>query len=147
MFLVGHSAGAHIAATLAMDPRFLGAEGVSIEDIEGLVGLAGPYDFLPIKDPVVKEIFAVEDLEATQPINHVSRRVSPTLLLTGDDDRTVLARNSVRLGEAINDIGGKADVRTYHRVGHVGIVLALAAPFRWLAPILDDIVEFIAPSG
>ena len=147
IFLIGHSAGAHIAATLSMNPRFLAAENVPVEEIRGLVGLSGPYDFLPIKDPVVKEVFAVDDLEATQPINHVNRRAPATLLLTGDDDKTVLARNSLRLGDAINDIGGKAAVKTYDRIGHIGIVLALASPFRWLAPTLDDIVEFIAHPG
>ncbi len=133
IFLVGHSAGAHIAAMLSMEPKFLAAEDVSVESIEGLVGLAGPYDFLPIEDPVVKEVFAVDDLEATQPINHVSGRTPTALLLTGDHDETVLARNSERLGDAINDVGGNAEIRTYERIGHVGIVLALAAPFRWLA--------------
>ncbi|MGI9487202.1 MAG: alpha/beta hydrolase [Geminicoccaceae bacterium] len=147
IFLVGHSAGAHIAAMLSMEPGFLAAEDVSVECIEGFVGLAGPYDFLPIEDPVVKEIFAVDDLEATQPISHVNGRAPTTLLLTGDDDSTVLARNSTRLGDAINNIGGKAEVKTYERIGHVGIVLALATPFRWLAPTLDDIVEFITSTG
>lgn len=147
IFLVGHSAGAHIAAMLSLEPKFLAAENVSVESIEGLVGLAGPYDFLPIKDPIVKEVFAVDDLEATQPINLVSRRAPATLLLTGDDDNTVLARNSTRLADAIHEVGGEADVKIYERIGHVGIVLALAAPFRWLAPTLDDIVRFITRTG
>lgn len=143
IFLVGHSAGAHIAAMLAMEPRFLAAEDMQVEDIEGLVGLAGPYDFLPIKDPVVKDIFAVDDLKTTQPINHVTRRAPTTLLLTGEDDETVSPHNSMRLRDAINGVGGKAEVRTYERTGHIGIVLALAPFFRWLAPTLDDVVAFI----
>ncbi len=143
IYLIGHSAGAHIAAMLSMDPRFLAAEDAAVEDIEGLVGLAGPYDFLPIKDPIVKDVFAVENLEATQPITYASKRAPRTLLLTGDDDETVLPRNSTRLGDAIKDAGGQSEVRIYERVGHVGIVLGLAAPFRWLAPTLKDIVDFI----
>ncbi|MEM8948827.1 MAG: alpha/beta hydrolase [Pseudomonadota bacterium] len=142
--LIGHSAGAHIAAMLSLDTSFLAAEDVAVEDIEGLVGLAGPYDFLPIKDPIVKEVFAVDDLEATQPVTHASGRAPRALLLTGDDDETVLPRNSTRLGDAINQAGAEAEVSVYKGVGHVGIVLALASPFRWLAPTLRDIVEFIA---
>lgn len=147
IFLVGHSAGAHIAAMLSMKPGFLAAEDVTVEDIEGWVGLAGPYDFLPIKDPAVKEIFAVDDLQSTQPINHVTSRAPTTLLLTGDDDETVLARNSMRLGDVINDVGGEAEVKIYERLGHIGIVLALATPFRWLAPTLDDITAFITQTS
>ena len=142
--LIGHSAGAHIASMLALDPRFLAAEGVEVEDIRSLVGLAGPYDFLPIKDPVVKEVFAVEDQERTQPITYARSGAPVTLLLTGGDDETVLPRNSLRLGDAIRRSGGEAEVKLYENVGHVGIVLALASPFRWLAPTLDDIAAFFA---
>lgn len=141
--LIGHSAGAHIAAMLSLDARFLSAEGVDVEDLQGLVGLAGPYDFLPIKDPVVKEVFAVDDLEATQPITHVSEQAPRALFLTGADDETVLPRNSKRLGKAIEAAGGDSDVKVYERIGHVSIILALASPFHWLAPTLDDIAMFI----
>ena len=30
----------------------------------------------------------------------------------------------------------------YNTQGHGGVVLALAAPFRWLAPVLDDASQF-----
>lgn len=143
LYLIGHSAGAHLAAMLALDPRFLAAEDVGSEDIAGLIGLAGPYDFLPIEDPVTKKVFAVGDLQATQPINHASSRSPSTLLLTGKDDETVLPRNSGLLGEAIDRAGGDAEIRLYDRIGHIGIILALAPPFRWLAPTLQDIVAFI----
>jgi acetyl esterase/lipase len=48
--LVGHSAGAHTAALLALDPDYLARAG-AIEPA-ALVGLAGPYD-LPLDDPLV----------------------------------------------------------------------------------------------
>jgi acetyl esterase/lipase len=141
--LIGHSAGAYIAAMLALDPGFLAAEGIDVLDVEGMIGLAGPYDFLPIKDPVVRQVFAVDDLDATQPVNHADRERPRLLLLTGDDDETVLPRNSVRLGARIQDLEGKAAVKVYPDIGHVGVVLALASPFRWLAPVLQDVTSFI----
>ncbi|MGI9511246.1 MAG: alpha/beta hydrolase [Geminicoccaceae bacterium] len=143
IYLIGHSAGAHLAAMLSLEPKFLASVGIPVADIEGLIGLAGPYDFLPIRDPVVKEVFAVDDLDDTQPITHADGQAPRTLLLTGDDDETVLPRNSLRLAEVINAAGGDADVKTYERIGHVGIVLAMASPFRWLAPTLEDVVAFI----
>lgn len=147
IYLVGHSAGAHIAAMLSLAPKFLAAEDVGIRDVRGFIGLSGPYDFLPIEDPVVKEVFSVDDLEDTQPITHVSGHAPETLLLTGVVDETVLPRNSQRLGDAINAAGGQVDVKFYDRIGHIGIVLALASPFRWLAPTLEDIFAFIERSG
>lgn len=144
IFLIGHSAGAHIASMLALNPDFLGAEGVDVSELKGLIGLAGAYDFLPIESPTIREVFAVEDLAATQPITHASDRAPPTLLLTGDNDDTVLPGNSARLGDAINRRGGQADVKIYKKLGHTGIVLSLASPFRWLATTLDDIASFIS---
>lgn len=141
--LIGHSAGAHIAAMLALDGSFLAAETMRLQDLGAMVGLAGPYDFLPIKDPIVKEIFAVDDLSRTQPISHVREVRPPFLLLAGGDDDVVLPGNSERLGAAIQESGGTATVTIYPRLGHVGLILALAAPFRWLAPVLDDSVRFI----
>lgn len=141
--LIGHSAGAHLAAMLALDARFLAAEDVRAENLKGLIGLSGPYDFLPITDPIAKEVFAVDNLPATQPVTHVHDRAPSTLLLTGDADETVFPRNSLRLGYAMSDVGGDVEVKIYERIGHVGIVLAFATPFRWLAPTLDDIAAFI----
>ena len=141
--LIGHSAGAYIAAMLALDPDFLAAEGVDVLDVESMIGLAGPYDFLPIKDPVVQKVFAVDDLDVTQPVNHADRERPKLLLLTGDDDETVLPRNSVNLGAKIQDLDGEAAVKVYPDIGHVGVVLALASPFRWLAPVLHDVTSFI----
>ncbi|HUP97222.1 MAG TPA: alpha/beta hydrolase, partial [Usitatibacter sp.] len=45
MLVMGHSAGAHIAAMVAYNERFLGAHGLGRGNVRGLVGLAGPYDF------------------------------------------------------------------------------------------------------
>ena len=147
IYLVGHSAGAHIAAMLALAPRFLAAEDVGTGDVRGFIGLAGPYDFLPIKDPIVKEVFSVDDLNDTQPITHADGRAPDTLLLTGDADETVSPRNSRCMGDAIKTAGGQASVNVYEGIGHVGIVLALATPFRWLAPTLEDMSAFILRTG
>ena len=36
--------------------------------IAGMVGLAGPYDFLPLSSKTLQAIFAQPDLSKTQPI-------------------------------------------------------------------------------
>lgn len=45
VFLMGHSAGAQIAALLATDGRYLAASKMRNSEIAGVIGLAGPYDF------------------------------------------------------------------------------------------------------
>jgi acetyl esterase/lipase len=138
--LVGHSAGAYNAAMLALDPRWLGEDRRAVR---GLVCLAGPYDFLPLDGPVTRAAFGqAPDLRATQPINFASADDPPALLLHGADDTTVYPRNSRRLAEMVRAAGGRAEVKLYPNVGHVGILTALAKPLRGRAPVLDDIVSF-----
>jgi hypothetical protein len=49
----------------------------------------------------------------------------------------------VRLAAALQDAGSVAAVRLYPRHGHVGLLLALANPFRRLFRVLDDTVAFL----
>ena len=146
VFLAGHSAGAYIAAMLALDGRWLGgaAAGAGCRRITAVAGLAGPYDFLPLNDPVLEEIFGPGPASpASQPINHVAAGDPPMLLATGTDDRTVRPRNSVALAERLEAAGVAAELIEYPGLGHIGIVAALAAPLRFVAPVLDDVDAFL----
>jgi acetyl esterase/lipase len=138
--LVGHSAGAYNAAMLALDPRWLGEDR---QAVRGLVGLAGPYDFLPLSGPVATAAFGGEpDPALTQPVNFASAGDPPALLLHGARDTTVFPRNSHRLAERLRAAGVEARVELYPAIGHVGIVTALARPFIGRAPVLEDIAAF-----
>ena len=149
IFLMGHSAGAHIAALLTLDRQYLAREGMDPDrDIAGLLGLAGPYDFLPLVDPVYKTIFApARDLALTQPITYARAGAPPMLLLTGDDDTTVLPRNSLRLAERVAALGGRAEVRSYRGIGHLRVLGAMSSALSWLAPVRDDSVAFLRSMG
>jgi acetyl esterase/lipase len=144
IFLMGHSAGAHIAAMLSVDWRWLRNVGlVPSRDIAGLIGVAGPYDFLPLREGIYKTIFGGNRAE-TQPISHVARGAPAALLVTGDRDNIVDPGNSTRLAERLRAAGNDATVRIYPRIGHFGIVAALAPILSWLAPVLRDTDNFIA---
>ena len=57
VYLMGHSAGAHLAALLTLDTRYFAATGRPAPRIAGVIGLSGPYDFLPLLEPDVREMF------------------------------------------------------------------------------------------
>lgn len=144
IFLMGHSAGAHIAAMLALSETYLESESVPRAAICGMVGLAGPYDFLPLTAQDLKDIFSsARDLAETQPINFVDGDIPPLLLMTGADDETVESANSIHLARRVRAAGGRARLVEYPGRGHAGILLALAAPLRKLDPVLKDVVAFI----
>ncbi|MGB7034270.1 MAG: alpha/beta hydrolase [Xanthobacteraceae bacterium] len=144
LFVMGHSAGAYIAAMLALDGRWLKKVNLTPDrDIAGLIGISGPYDFLPLRDGTLKVIFGGANEPATQPISHVSRGAPPALLVTGTHDGTVDPGNVSRLAERLRAAGDDVTVKSYSWVGHLSIIGAFARPLRFLAPVLHDAEAFI----
>ena len=144
LVVVGHSAGAYVAAMLALDQGRLEAAGVPPCRIAGAIGLAGPYDFLPIEEADIKEVFGPGPAgPETQPITLVDANDPPMLLATGADDDTVRPRNTSSLARRLRDAGVPVVTRRYDSIGHIALVGSLAAPLRFLAPTLDDAVGFL----
>jgi acetyl esterase/lipase len=139
--LSGHSAGAYIAAMLAVDARRLGS---GRRAIRGLVGIAGPYDFAPFDVPASKAAFGHwPDAAETQPVTWAGAGDPPALLLIGDDDDTVRARNSEALADKLRSAGVPVEIKRYAGIGHVGMVTAIARPFRSRAAVLEDSARFM----
>ena len=144
LFVMGHSAGAYIAAMIALDGQYLRTAGDDAAQLRGVIGLAGPYDFLPLDSSATIAAFSnAADLKTTQPVNYVTRAAPPMFLATGDDDTTVYPRNTLRLAEKLRLAERPVTVRRYAGIAHVGILLALSRPLRGTAPVLDDITQFI----
>jgi len=143
IFLAGHSAGAHIAAMLALDDEYLASVGLKPEDFGGMIGLAGPYDFLPLKSDRLKTIFGPEpQLARSQPINFVTGNNPPMLLLVGKQDATVWPRNTYHLADKVRAAGGPVEVAEFESYGHLDMVAKLAKPLR-SDDMLNAITNFI----
>lgn len=144
LVLMGHSAGAHIAAMLSFDPQWLRRVGLNSQtDLAGFIGLAGPYDFLPIESRILRTIFGGANRAETQPISFVTGNEAPSLLITARRDRTVSPGNSRRMAAKIRAHGGIAEERNYGGVGHLTLIGAFAPGLRVLAPVLRDVTQFI----
>ena len=144
LFLMGHSAGAYNAVMLALDRRWLAADGPDPGAIKGVVGLAGPYDFLPLTSSRLKEIFGPEDQRpATQPINHVEPGAPPMLLFHDLGDTVVYPKNTENLAAKLKANGDAVETRYYKGLNHALLVGALATPLRFVAPVFRDATEFI----
>ncbi|HWH23073.1 MAG TPA: alpha/beta hydrolase, partial [Allosphingosinicella sp.] len=138
--LAGHSAGAYNAAMLSVDPRWLGADRKAVK---GLMGLAGPYTFLPLDTQVTQAAFGhVADLPSTQPVNLASSDDPPALLMAGRRDQLVLASNSVAMAIKLGEAGVPVETKIYDELGHVGILTSISRLFRGKASVLDDMAAF-----
>ncbi len=144
-FVMGHSAGGYNAAMLALDPRWLGEVGIDHRSLAGWIGLAGPYDFLPVENPDVKPVFfAPNSPPDSQPINLPLTGTSRCLLGAAPDDKLVdPERNTGQLARRLRAAGVAVEDKLYPRTNHMTLIGTFALPLRWLAPVLDDVSRFV----
>jgi acetyl esterase/lipase len=143
VFLAGHSAGAYIAVMLAADPSWLRDARADPARVAGVIGISGPYNFLPLRDENLIAIFGGRDRPETQPIAHIDGKRPPMLLATGTADTTVRPHNTADLAAKLEAFGSPVEVVTYPGVGHIGIILSLAPGFRGNTTLRQDIIDFV----
>jgi acetyl esterase/lipase len=144
LYLMGHSAGAHLAALVTLDPRHFANLGKSAPPIAGVIGLSGPYDFLPLREADVQDMFGPPpNYPESQPINFARPDAPPMLLVHGLKDDTVWPKNSRNLASALRARGVPVTLRLYPRLVHADTVAALSLPARGRAPTLADIEAFV----
>jgi acetyl esterase/lipase len=147
VFLMGHSAGAHMAALLTLDSRYFAAAGQTRPHIAGVIGLSGAYDFLPLLEADVQDMFGPpENYPLSQPINFVRAGAPPNLLVHGQDDATVLPKNSRNFAAALSACGASVTLKLYPKRAHAGTVAALARLARGWSPTLADVMAFVRNS-
>ena len=145
VFVMGHSAGAYNAAMLAFDARWLRTTGHAPSELAGFIGLAGPYDFLPMTNPDTQPVFFHPDYPAgSQPIEH-ARPAAPRSFIGAAATDTLVdpQRNSAGLARRLQALQVPVTLKVYERVNHMTLAGALARPLRWLAPVLDDLAAFV----
>jgi acetyl esterase/lipase len=145
LYLMGHSAGSHIAALLTLDGGYLKNVGLDRNVIRATATLSGPYDFTP--NPWDRPVFGMGTNETTinpniEPITFVDGKEPPMLLVQGLRDKIVAPSNAVNLAARIHEAGGKVKYITYPKRGHFSVVVALVWPYQWLAPVLEDVTDY-----
>ena len=149
LFAMGHSSGAYNAAMLALDPRWLAAEGMTPSVLAGWIGLAGPYDFLPIANVKAQPVFNHPDYPAgSQPMAYASGAAPRTFLGAGTTDDVVNPqRNTRQLADRLRADGVPVVLKLYPRANHYTLIGAFARPLRMLEPVLEDVVAFVRGDG
>jgi len=145
LYVVGHSAGAHIAVLLALDDEYLRQAGGSSRWLSGAVGLSGPYNFLPFTEDYLNDLFGpAANFPRTQPINYVRADAPPLLLMHGLRDQRVRPANTRSLAAAMQAAGGRVTTHYFEQAGHSDLVAAFSIAKRGRLPVLQEICDFIA---
>jgi acetyl esterase/lipase len=109
ILVIGHSAGAYLAALLAGDPRYLAAHNLSPGDIDGIVPVSG---FFWVEKPGVapdrpKFVWGTDPkvwMEAS-PARHLRANLPPVLLLYTDGDEQWRQRQNLDMAAALRSAG------------------------------------------
>ncbi len=141
--LMGHSAGAQLAALASLDQRWVQRAGGS--PVQGLVGIAGPYDFLPLTDDDLKDYFGPpEAYPASQPINFVRSTGMPVFLVHGRSDQTVWPRNTEHLAAALQRAGAPVEVHYLEGEDHGAVLTRFIATRRAADPVIAALARFVS---
>ena len=149
LYLMGHSSGAYNAAMLTLDPRWLTAAGVKPSAVAGWIGLAGPYDFFPMTNKQAQPVFNHPDYPpGSQPIDYVTKAAPRTFLgVPATDDVVNPERNTKQLAEKLRAAGVPVTLKVYSGASHASLIGAFAWPLRRIAPVLDDVAQFVLGEG
>jgi acetyl esterase/lipase len=141
--LMGHSAGGHTAAFLALNHAFLRRYGADPGCVSGLVGLSGTYVLVP-DTAELRATFPAPYTEADwQPIRFVDADAPPTLLLHGLADKEVAPQEAEQLRAALAGAHVPVELHLYPHRGHASTVAGFALIARWRSPALRDTLAFI----
>jgi acetyl esterase/lipase len=143
LFVMGHSAGAHIALLLMTNTPYLQAAGVDRMALPGVVGLCGPYDFLPLTSAKLIDIFGSANNPDMEAITFTRAPLPPALLIHGTADETVYPRNSARLAAAWRKAGAPVELKLYPGVGHIDVVASFADLLHKRAPARTDVLAWL----
>lgn len=146
VYVMGHSSGGYNAAMVALDARWLGAVGASPRQLAGWIGLAGPYDFLPIENPDAQVAFNWPDTPPdSQPLFHAGAGSPRALLMAARDDKLVNpVRNTGQMTTRLRAAGTDVQTREFDDLNHITLIGAVARPLRWLGgPVLPPLVDFL----
>ena len=142
LYVLGHSAGAHLGALVTLDRSLLPEQYRS--RLSGFIGLAGPYDYFPFTEDDHWDLFAPEEMyPESRVINFVHADAAPMYLLHGAKDTRVRRGHSKSLMEKQQAAGGVANREVYPDLGHVEIILAFSRVHRTNSNVIRHIQEFL----
>lgn len=133
--LMGHSAGAYLAAAIALDPRW----GVRLL-ARGFIGVSGPYEFGP-EEVTPPAIFAGLDRVRAAPAS--LEGAPPMLLLHGARDTTVGPYHSEILAERARQAGVPVRHVVWPNLSHIDIMAGFVPASRFVGMGEPEVVAEI----
>jgi len=147
IYLVGHSAGAHLSALVAVGPTYLKELGLTPAIIKGVVGISGVYDLTlggvtarMMYEPVFSS--DPETLSEASPARLVKKRTTPFLLLYAQNDYPSIDVQARRFEKKLKEAGTLVRIQMIPGRDHVSILAGMA---REGDPVRKLVMGFVKP--
>jgi acetyl esterase/lipase len=138
IFVMGHSAGAQLAALVCTDDRYLKAEGLPLSIIKGCVPVDGDTYDVPLQIQTVEQRRAdiyrkkfgdADSQKNLSPVTHIARgKPIPPFLILHVADHPETKAQSQRLAKALQEAGVPAHVCSAEGKNHTTINADLGLP-------------------
>ncbi|MGH9479840.1 MAG: alpha/beta hydrolase [Terriglobales bacterium] len=132
MYLGGHSSGAHLAALLAVHPRYR-----QPEPLAGVICISGVYDLGAYAEAAgyLRPVFGDDPAvwADASPVEHVLPGAPPFFMAYAEHDIPGAAHQAARMAAAVRTVGGSAQVTEVPGRDHVTILTGVQSIFDPLA--------------
>ncbi len=137
--LVGHSSGAHLAATLATTDVATRPAGLRVR---GLLSCSGMYDLEPVSHSARSSYvqFTPEVVQDLSPIRHIPRIAHPVRLLIGENESPEFIRQGVDFNAALQAQAMDSTLHMGAGLNHLEILQSLARPEGFFAQHLGALI-------
>ncbi len=145
IFVMGHSAGGHLTALLALDEKYLGAHGLTLAAIKGAIPISGVYD-VTIDPPgpfnVYQIVFGADPQQRrdASPITHVGPNRPPFLILYAQFDFPGFDAQARQLLSGLREYENEATLLEIPNRDHVTIIANIGASND---PTTEEILKFL----
>ena len=148
MILMGHSAGAFNVMSVVYSAQ---SQNFKYKDqIKAIVGLAGPYHFDYVGDPLSEHAFDHKiSYQQVMPYYFIEPNHIKHYLLVAEQDQVVERKNTLDLDIALRQKGNHSHIAVIPKTGHITIVATLASfvshYFKTKRTILHFLEEALEP--
>ena len=153
VFAMGHSAGAHLVALAACDPRWLAEVEASPAQLKGVIGVSGPYDVERLGKstmfgglPMVIPAFGADARvwRDAMPQNHLKAQGTPPFLIAwADGDPELLRRDGQAFAAALERARRPVAVFESTFDDHFSVITDFGSDAN---PLAARVLRFIAPA-
>jgi acetyl esterase/lipase len=149
IFLMGHSAGAHIVSLLVLDGRYLKDVGENPKDAAGVIALAGIYDIPELinrwpryQDDFIAGAFGKNKKKWAEasPLTYVRDTPVPWLIIHSPEDELIDLNQSQAFVDKLNAAEDKVTFVNHFYKNHFSTIMDLVKPDE---PLRHRIIEFI----